>query len=243
MNRRLSWLVLGLWALALASCATREAALTSMDGSVPSVVTDCDAALAAFFRAEAAPCDFVARCSVAAGACCTQEVVCEAGLVVGRPLSCEVGCIECRVDRECPATQLCDGTRCAACPGPPVGAVCPMCPPALEPVVRNGCSTCDCRPHTACRAASDCAPADVCLPGQACDPACPDPDALACCANVCGPSTCPFPVPMGCVTVCPPDVLCAGPCMTINCRCDGTSWTCDRVCAPPGYPPVATCAL
>ncbi len=247
MNRRLASYALALGAL-LAGCATREAALVSApvdagaDRSTPvPPLTDCPAALAAYFAGGAPACDFIGSCGAPVGACCTQNVECAGGLVVGAPLSCEVGCVECHVDRDCPATQLCDGARCLPCPFPPDGSACLPCPVPLERVVRNSCATCDCRPPSQCHGDAECAAGDRCLPGQACDPACPAPDSLACCANACGASSCPFPVPLGCVSACPPEVLCPGPCISTACRCDGMTWTCDRVCAPPGYP--VRCAL
>lgn len=216
-------------ALLACSCTARETAL------VP-VATNCEAAAAVYANADPAYCDFVDVCPVDVGACCREDLVCEGGVIAGRPVSCEPGCVECRFDAECPATELCNGGKCIVCPVATDGSMCPACTGPLMPQTRNACPTCECLPASACRGDAECPAAETCLKGSACVADCRADDSRACCANACGRESCPFPVPLGCLTTCPVDVVCDGSCVTTSCTCDGSTWRCDYACAPVDYP-------
>ena len=228
--------LLALSAACTTACTTRRAALLSPDGGPEPTTPPITVCEEAFFAAEGMPCAGFDRCSLPRGACCLQETVCDAGVIVQLPPFCDPECIDCSIDDACPPGRICDGTQCVGCPRDPSGAPCPACPDGLVPVVRNGCETCECMPQSECRIREDCGPELECYPGQVCMPGC---DMRAeCCANVCGPPECPYPAPLGCITECPPELACEGPCVTARCSCDGTLWTCEPTCAPPDLVPM-----
>jgi hypothetical protein len=227
--RRLQWVSKAalMAVLFVASCTVRAPALVR-------VATNCDEAAAVYANADPAYCDFVEICPVSLGACCRQELTCEDGAISARPVSCEPGCVECRFDAECPATEICDGSKCVSCPVATDGSGCRTCGATLEPQTRNGCPTCECLPMSECGVDLECPAVETCLAGSACVANCLDP--RDCCANACGGELCPFPVPLGCLAACPVDLVCDGACVTTSCTCDGSSWRCDYACAPLDYP-------
>lgn len=97
-------------AMILASgCTAREVALVL-------VAEDCETASALLETEETVFCAFVGVCTVEHGACCREELACEDGMLVGAPVACASGCVECRVDPDCPEAQVCDGSLCIDSP-------------------------------------------------------------------------------------------------------------------------------
>ncbi len=177
-------------------------------------------------------CAFVSGCAIPSRdepRCCTDIVTCADGALTVQQY-CAASCATCGADRECePGRSLCDGDVCVACPDP---ATCMGCAPGVTPIVRNGCTTCECGPPSECELdAPACGPMGVltCYPGQRCGAGC-RPDEPGCCLNVCSPPGCSSPAPLGCDTPCPPNAGCMS-CQTSACRCDGMTWSCDAVCA------------
>jgi hypothetical protein len=213
----------------LAACTTRRPALLSPDAGPAQVpITTCDEALGA---EDGTLCEGIDRCVVRSSPCCLEEVVCSRGSLVRLSPFCEPGCRPCASDRECAPGTLCEPDRCVACPSEMMG--CPPCPDGLRPRLRNGCETCECAPPSECRVPEDCPMGLECYPGQACDPFCMD-GSTECCANVCALPGCFERAPLGCATLCPPELSCEGRCVAVRCACDGRTWRCESTCAPPG---------
>jgi len=157
--------------------------------------------------------------------CCVESAFCEFGhLIVVEDCG---GCGDCVEDVECGSNTWCLEGTCVPCP--PVGE-CPACPGELEPLIRNGCETCECVPASQCVSDADCGDPGImrCETGAFC--ACDD---HTCCSNACVSFECaaPEPPPEGCVRPCGEGDPCeTGACRQINCRCDGDHWECESVC-------------
>lgn len=229
--------MIGPVATALAVAAAAAVAGCAIDDRdvlvVGPVLQACDEAFRRVSDHQA--CAFTGVCALplpGAPACCAELVACRAGTLSVTPY-CDSGCISCGGDGDCPAGErLCDGSVCTPCPDPTTCAACAM---GTVPVVRNGCTTCECGPASECTGAADpaCDPMTglVCYPGQRCGLGCL-PEEPGCCLNVCSTPGCASPAPLGCDTPCPPNLGCPS-CQTAGCRCDGMAWTCDAVCAEP----------
>jgi hypothetical protein len=226
----------------LLSCAKREAALVSLDAGVDDLrpeITSCDEALRSGRNGDA--CSFGDCLPIQRTPCCRQGASCIEG-----ELTIDWDCIEdCTTclsgfDTECRLNQICVESRCVDCPAIDQ---CQPCAPGLEPVVRNGCTLCECMPASACISPSDCGPELECIGGQVCRDGCIDQ--FTCCANACGARTCVAPAPVGCTMLnCPPELGCEYLCMAAECRCTETEWVCRAVCITPDLdPPCRTDAI
>lgn len=90
-------------------CTAREVALVSL-------AEDCETAAALLESEETVFCSFVEVCMIERSACCGEELRCEDGVLVGGPVVCGSGCVECRVDSDCHVAQFCEGSLCIETP-------------------------------------------------------------------------------------------------------------------------------
>jgi hypothetical protein len=143
----------------------------------------------------------------------------------------------CTTHGDCAPGSRCSGYRCVDC-AELSGQCAITCEHGFELVTleRNGCSSCECAPRSACSSNADCDGGETCYAGAQCAEGCADPS--CCFGNRCGPTGC-GPLPDVCLAFgCANGDECLAACDRTSCDCDGVSWICQSTT---GGAPVASC--
>ena len=141
----------------------------------------------------------------------------------------------CGTDADCTlGSEWCEGSTCVRC-----HAALPTCDHGWSAAAfsRNGCTSLECAPPSACHSSAQCGSGKVCYAGVTCAQTCASGDPSCCEGNFCAALGCDgTAAPLSCAQHgCPLGQRCVGPSWTIpDCDCAQAAWTC-RTAAPSSH--------